>query len=94
MNPGRPTRFDPFFLSNRADMDPESAAEYVRSFLGKRFRVVLFDENRQVVGTFVALDATGMLFLRECVVRSPSSETRFATVLVRTDLIQHIELVV
>jgi hypothetical protein len=93
MDPGRPTRFDPFFLSNPADTDPESAAEYVRSFLGKRFRVVLFDETRQIVGTFVALDATGALFLRECIVRTPSGETRFATVLVRTDFIHSIERV-
>jgi hypothetical protein len=94
MDPRRPTRFDPFFLSNPADMDPESAAEYVRSFLGKRFRVVLFGETRQIVGTFVALDATGTVFLRECAVRTPSGETQFATVSVRTDYIQHIEVVV
>jgi small nuclear ribonucleoprotein (snRNP)-like protein len=94
MNAGRLTRFEPFVLSNPPDMDPESAAEYVRSFLGNRFRIILFDENRQIVGTFVALDATGTLFLRECVVRSLSGETRCATVSVRTDFIQHIELVV
>jgi small nuclear ribonucleoprotein (snRNP)-like protein len=74
-------------------MDPESASEYVRSFLGKRFRVVLFDENRQIVGTFVALDASGTLFLRQCVVRTPNGENRVTTVLVKTGYIQHIELV-
>jgi small nuclear ribonucleoprotein (snRNP)-like protein len=94
MTATRVTRFESFLLNNPANMDSESPAEYVRSFLGKRFRVVLFDENRQIVGTFVALDANGTLFLKECIVRSPSGEVRFATVLVRTDFIQHIELVV
>jgi small nuclear ribonucleoprotein (snRNP)-like protein len=92
MNPAKPTRFEPCLLSNPADMDPESAAEYVRSFLGKRFRVVLFDDNRLIVGTVVALDALGTLFLKQCVVRTPKGETRFTTVLVRAVYIQHIEL--
>jgi small nuclear ribonucleoprotein (snRNP)-like protein len=94
MNRAKPTRFEPFLLSNPTDMDMESAAEYVRSFLGKRFRVVLFDDNRQIVGTFVALDALGTLFLKQCVVRTPNGETRFTTALVRTVDIQHLELVV
>jgi hypothetical protein len=93
MNPARRTRFESFFLSNPVDVDPESAGEYVRSFLGKRLRVVLFNKNQQIVGTFVALDASGTLFLCEWVVYTPNGENRVTTVLVKTVYIQHIELV-
>jgi hypothetical protein len=88
------TRPESFFLSDPADMNLESASEYVRSFLAQRLRIELFDENRPIVGTFVALDTSGGLFLRECVVRSPIGETRLTTLSIRTNSIQHIELVI
>jgi small nuclear ribonucleoprotein (snRNP)-like protein len=79
MSRGR-TRYNPFALHDRYSADPTSPITVVRSYLGKRLRVLLSDGTRQILGIFVALDHTGTLTFREGVEIVDTHERTLGTV--------------
>jgi small nuclear ribonucleoprotein (snRNP)-like protein len=45
--------------------DQNSPIAYVRKLLGRRMRVLLYDDCREIMGVFAALDSTARLTLRD-----------------------------
>jgi small nuclear ribonucleoprotein (snRNP)-like protein len=90
---GRRAQFDPFALRDVHSPDPASPISYVRGFLGKRLRLLLADGSRQIVGTFVALDSTAVLTLRETLEIVEDHERNLGTTMVSLALVQSMETV-
>jgi small nuclear ribonucleoprotein (snRNP)-like protein len=88
---GHPS-FAPFSLSDRQSADQTSPIEYVRGFLNKRFRVVLMDGERQIVGIFVAFDHTATLILKDSVEYVEGHERELGVALIPLDHVSCLEL--
>jgi small nuclear ribonucleoprotein (snRNP)-like protein len=86
-------QYDGLVLRDRHSQDQASPISYVRRFLGKRFRVLLADGSRQIVGIFVALDSTATLTLRACLEIVEDHERSLGTVMAPQGLIESMETV-
>jgi small nuclear ribonucleoprotein (snRNP)-like protein len=85
-------RFDPFLVGDTHNADPTSPIAYVRGFLNRRLRIVLMDGVRHVVGTFVALDGTGTLCVRNAIEIMEGNERKFGVVLIPLAHVQGMEV--
>jgi small nuclear ribonucleoprotein (snRNP)-like protein len=88
------SEFDPFTLGNRRSLDVTSPIEYVRGLLNQRFRVLLIDGIRQILGIFVAFDHQKTLTLKDCVEITEGHERELGVVLIPLAQVQSIELAV
>jgi hypothetical protein len=87
-------QFDSFSIRDRRSADQTSPIEYVHGFLNQRFRILLIDGVRQILGVFVVLDHTQTLTLKDCIEVVEDHEREIGVALIPLAQVQNMELAV